>query len=331
MRRQHLQGGIGKGGLIVYAEGAARLQRRMLGVAVLPALIILTVSGCVTRQVPVSRDYSALLFSEGGIFLQLKPQRDYQLTSEMLQAVGMDPESMKKILDRTDTVYASYSWNDDGLMYTILGAGSYPDTAAALSLRGSRDWERLTGDYAWWQYLEAPLQLSLVEDDLICISNGGIEEALRRIYEGPEQRIPEEVRLRLNAAAMGLYAVQPDIPVENIRLFRELESFWLTFETSEEEEKRHVLQVNGKYSCSSPEVARSLYLMMRLNLVSSMMQTEGVDRMKFMNGADPVLLDGRSIILEEYTLSLERLRWFFDTVLPYAEPIVNGGQRIDGM
>ncbi|MGC9312929.1 MAG: hypothetical protein ACP5IA_09550, partial [Sediminispirochaetaceae bacterium] len=311
----------------MYAEGAARLRRQVFGAAVFPAIIILTISSCVTRQVPISRDYSALLFKEGGIFLQLKPQRDYQLTSEMLQAVGMDPESLKKILDRTENIYANYFWSEDGLMYTILGAGRYPDTAAALSLRGSRDWERVKRDYAWWQYLEAPLQLSFVTDDLICISNGGIEEALQRIYRGPEQRIPEEVRLQMNAAAMGLYAVQPDIPVENIRLFSELESFWLTFEPSEEEEEeRHVFRVNGKYSCTSPEVARSLYLTMRLNLVSSMIKTEGAGRIKSMNGIDPVLLDGRSIILEEYPLSLERIRWFFGTVLPYVEPIVNSGQ-----
>ncbi len=331
MRRKHLQGGTGKGGLIVYAKRAARRCRRLPCAAVLPAILLLTVIGCVTRQVPLSQEYSALLYEENGIFLQLKPRRDYQLTSEMLKAVGMEPGSLEKILDRTENIYAQYSWGEDGLMYTILGAGRYPDTAAALSLRGSRDWKRVKGDYTWWQYLEAPLQLSFVTDDLICISNGGIEPALQRIYGGPKQHLPEEVRLRLNASAMGLYAVKPILPVENIRLFSELESFWLTFETAEDkQEGRHILRVNGQYSCTSPEVARSLYLMMRLNLVSSMIKTEDTWRLKPADGYDPVLLDGRSIMLKEYPLSFERLQWFFGAVLPYVEPIVSSGRVNSG-
>jgi len=330
MRRKHLQGGTRKGGLIVFSVREARLRRQVFGAAVFTAIIIFIITGCVTKQVPLSSDYSALLYEDGGIFLQLKPQRDYQLTSEMLKAVGMDPGSLKKILDRTDNVYAHYSWNAEGLVYTILGAGKFPDTAAALSLRGSRDWTRVKGDYTWWQYLQTPLQLAFVTDDLICISNGGIETALRRIYRGPEQRIAEEVRLKLNAAAMGLYAVKPDIPVENIRLFSELESFWLTFEPAGEEEGSHVFRVNGKYSCTSPEVARSLYLMMRLNLVSSLLKAEDAWSLKAIQDADPVQLDGRSIILEEYPLTFERLQWFFGAVLPYVEPIVNSGQENSG-
>ena len=311
--------------------GAVLPVRKFHTRVLLPLMIICAVSACVTKPDPVSRDYAALLFEEGGIYMQLKPRSDKQLTYGMLTAAGMDSGSMAEILERTDEVFTFYTFGEKGLSFIILGQGSYPDAAAAISLRGSKEWERVKGKYSWWSNIDAPLKLSFVDNDLVCISNGNMEEILRRIYTGPAKNIPEEVKLQLNMSAMGIYASRPDFPSGQLRIFGELESFWMTFQSdsSQEQEGDGKYLIDAEYVCVNQSAARSLYLLLRLNLLSAQKDAKSTINLAALKEKDPVKISAEKVILEDYPISIQRINWFFDIALPFVDPIVNGGKQAE--
>ena len=238
---------------------------------------------------------------------------------------------MQEILDRTREVSAQFSWEKDAPLYAMICEGRYPETMTGFALRRNDEWEKVKGTYSWWQNVNTSLKLSFIDDDLICISNGDMEAVLRRIYGGPQVKIPGPVSSRLNKSTMGLYSCRPNIPVQGVRLFEEMESFWLSFDSpfSEDTTTEHAFFINGEYNCNSEIVANSLYLMMRISLLGMVGKDGALLQALSDPEKDPVIKEGRTVKLRDYPLSFDQLHRFFGKVLPYMNSILNG-QETDG-
>ncbi len=339
-----MQGGVKK--------GISMLLRRVAGSIIGTVLLVVLLSGCVSRPDPAVQNYASLLYEEQGIFLQVRPNQNLTLAGKMLSAVGMDAESMRTVLERTHTAYCFFEFDSSGFTYTIIGEGRYPKTIAALSLRSNSEWERREGDggsvgsdsarneagrkeapLRWWQNLASGVQLSFIQENAVCITNGDIGRKLQRIYYGPVIPLPEKAAQMLNSGVLGIYSQNPDLgtagnggttssgtgfsatgaPVS--RFFERLDTISMNFQSSPEQSD--LFTIDAEYVCDDERVARSLFLVMRLALLSGLRSLEGEYDYSQLIAEDPVALQQNRVLLQGYPISLENIDWFFQQAMPY--------------
>ncbi|MFW6360431.1 MAG: hypothetical protein ACOC2R_01665 [Spirochaetota bacterium] len=307
--------------------------------------VCVLLSGCVSRPEPVDQNYAALLYEEEGIFLQIRPNQNLELANRMLSAVGMDPESMQTVLQRTHTAFCLFEFDSGAFEYTIIGEGRYPETIAALSLRGNSEWERReggreTGDLRsaplrWWRNRLSGLELSFIQDNTVCITNADIEEKLERIFYGPVIPLPEEGAQLLDTGLLGIFSKNPDFGgLESGRagtnraemnragtriaeLFARLDTLSMSFHGSEKHDD--LFTIDAEYACEDRAVARSLFLVLRLALLSGLRSLEGEYDYTRLISEDPISLQERRVVLRGYPMSLDNIDWFFQQALPYIQ------------
>ena len=303
--------------------------RMILGL-LFSVLMLLSFTSCVSKPKPVVPDFQDLIFEEGALFLQLKPQKDTELTRKMLSILNMRDESLETILGRTDDLYASCLFGEEGPEFTVIGLGRYPETMAGLSLRRNREWEKIKTPYQWWRQKNGKLEIAFVSNNVVCLSNGRMKVSLQRLYEGPVRPLPAEIKLLLNRSSLGLFAEAPDFPEQKMRLFNQLESFWLTFKADRSADSGKEAEINGflvdaEYICSTSGAARSLFLLMRLNLLASLGKGDSSITIESLKSKDPVRLQDKSIILDDYPLSFDQIDWFYETVAPFFSDLIQEG------
>lgn len=329
MRRRNLQSGAQKG-LTMYLNKGWHPAA-----AVTAVFTVLLLAGCVSRPEPADQNYASLLYNERGIFLQVRPNQNFTLAETMLSSVGMNPESLRTVLERTHTAYCFFDFGTSGFIYTIIGEGRYPETIAALSLRSNREWERRESEpesrkdvpLRWWSNPNSGVALSFVEDNAVCITNGDIEAQLARIYYGPVIPLPQKASVMLNSGVMGLYSRNPDFSGvlgqsgrsaasgAVSRLFTRLDAISMSFHRSDE--NPDIFTIDAEYECANESVARSLFLMLRLALLSGLRSLAGDYDYSQLISDDPVSLEQTRVLLQAYPVSLENIDWFFQQALPY--------------
>ncbi len=289
---------------------------------------LLMIGGCAGSPQPISTDFSSLLFSEGEIYIRLEPARDFGLTRKILDTAGMDEESLEKLLERTEIIHGSFRTVSDGMYFNILSTGRYPDFSARLSLRFSDQWSRKKGDYPWWENNSTGIQLAFLGNEEVCISNGDMDSLLKRISSGPRKQLPLFVQTAMERSAMSVYASHPVLPSEVPPVFREVEELRISLNRlvpstdAKYTDSREMYRIDGIYRCGDIPPARSLYLLLRLQLLSELGKTEkGRDYGKLMEN-DPVILRYRTVVLRGYPISSDRLEWFFSIALPFTDSLV---------
>ena len=348
MWRSDLHGGAEK--------GVSMLLKRVVGPAIGTVLVVLFFSGCVSRPDPAVQNYASLLYEEQGIFLQIRPNENLTLAEKMLSTVGMDAESMQTVLERTHTAYCFFEFDTSGFTYTIIGEGRYPETIAALSLRRNSEWVRREDEAGsmssvsssgsasnatgrkeaplrWWHNLASGVQLSFFFFFFLCITNGDIRWKLKRIYYGPVVPLPEKAAEMLASGVLGIYSRNPDLggagnggaklsgtgfsaagaPVS--RFFERLDTISMNFQSSTEQSD--LFTIDAEYVCDDERVARSLFLVMRLALLSGLRSLEGEYNYSQLTDEDPVSLQQNRVLLQGYPISLENIDWFFQQAMPY--------------
>lgn len=301
-------------------------------------LVTLFLGSCVGKPQLLTKDLSALVFEEGSVYLNLRPSLDMRLTEKVLDAAGLDAESLRKILHRTEVIHAGFRTDPEGLSYRVIIQGSYPDNAAGLALKTNREWERVRRDFRWWEHRFSGLQLSFLGDDAIGISNGGIEEFLQRVTAGPQYELPDSVIDSMQSSAMTVYASEPVFPENVPPVFSSVLQLSMFFRKKMENPSRggesedagpdkkvpdnvavtneSMYLINGQYRCTEAAPARSLYLLLRLNLLS---RAGNKDSRSYTNllKEDPVSLSGDTVILENYPVDFEGLELFLSTAVPF--------------
>lgn len=310
------------------------LLKKEKAATVVTALLLLLVAGCASRPDPADQNYASLLYEEQGIFLQVRPNRDLALAEKMLSAVGMEASSMRTVLKRTHTAYCRFEFNSTGFEYSIIGEGRYPETIAALSLRNNPEWERRKGGAGlplrWWENRGSGVQLSFIQQNAVCITNADIEQKLERIYTGPVVSMPEKAAELLDSGVLGIYSRNPvfgdtgggtsgggapGASAQVSRLFARLDTISMSFQRSAEQSS--IFTIDAEYLCDNETVARSLFLVLRLALMSGLRSLEGeYDVAKLLN-EDPVSVEQKRVLLQGYPISLENIDWFFQQALPY--------------
>lgn len=267
--------------------------------------------------------------------MQVRPNQNLTLAETMLNSVGMDPESMQTVLERTHTAYCFFDFRTAGFTYTIIGEGRYPETIAALSLRSNAEWERRETEpetlgrapLRWWYNVKSGVQLSFVQDDAVCITNGDIEAQLQRIFYGPVVPLPQKAAAMLNSGVLGLYSRNPEFSGFELqggrstatgavsRLFTRLDAVSMSFHSSDPE--ADIFTIDAEYECADESTARSLFLVLRLALLSGLRSLPGEYDYSTFISDDPVSLQQTRVLLQGYPVSLENIDWFFQQALPY--------------
>ncbi len=302
--------------------------------------VFILLTGCVSRPEPADQNYAALLYEEQGIFLQIRPNQNLTLANRILSTVGMDPESMQTVLQRTHTAYCLFEFDSGGFEYTIIGQGRYPETIAALSLRSNSEWKRREGGresggmrsapLRWWRNLISEVELAFIQDNAVCITNAGIEEKLERIFYGPVIPLPEGAAELLDSGLLGIFSKNPDFGgfesgrdgmnragMQMAGLFARLDTISMSFRSNEAH--KDLFTIDAEYVCEDPAVARSLFLVLRLALLSGLRSLEGEYDYSRLISEDPVSLQERRVVLQGYPISLENIDWFFQQALPYVQ------------
>ncbi len=320
-----------------------RRKRRPLNAAaaaLVTGLVFMLLTGCVSRPEPANQNYAALLYEERGIFLQIRPNQNLILANRMLSAVGMDPESMQTVLERTHTAFCFFEFDSSGLEYTIIGEGRYPETIAALSLRSNSEWARREGGretgrlqstpLRWWRNRISGVELSFIQNNVVCITNADIEEKLERIFYGPVVPLPEEGAELLDSGVLAIFSKNPDFGgfdsgragmhragTQMAGLFARLDTIGMSFHSSETHSD--LFTIDAEYVCKDRTVARSLFLVLRLALLSGLRSLEGEYDYSRLISEDPVSLQENRVVLQGYPISLDNIDWFFQQALPYVQ------------
>jgi len=291
--------------------------------APLGVLLLFLFGGCVSGPEPYTSDHASLIFESGGVYLSLSPERDIQLAAALTGNIGFAPEDLMGLLEQTERVDAIFFPRNDGsLDFHVLMRGSYPRLFAVLGLKKDPLWNKKSGQsYTWWEQEETGLQIFFAGRDLVGLSRGGIEDLLCRLTSPPRQDIPPTAKKRLEGRPLGLYASKPTAVEGASNLFRHIETFWMSFDNTAGEEE--VYFINAEYLLTEPRIARSLYFMLRLELLTGLRQRDaGLDLRELMRD-DPVEVSRKRVVLKDYPVSLDRLTWFFSTVFPLAAPVLD--------
>ena len=301
--------------------------------ALVVVLVFALLTGCVSRPEPADQNYAALLYEEQGIFLQIRPNQNLIMANRMLSAVGMDPESMQTVLERTHTAFCLFEFDSSGFEYTIIGEGRYPETIAALSLRSNSEWERReearesgslqSTPLRWWRNRISGVELSFIQNNVVCITNADIEEKLERIFYGPVIPLPKEGAELLDTGLLAIFSKNPDFGgfdsgragTQMAGLFARLETIGMSFYSSETHSD--LFTIDAEYVCEDRTVARSLFLVLRLALLSGLRSLEGEYDYSRLISEDPVSLQENRVVLQGYPISLDNIDWFFQQALPY--------------
>lgn len=296
---------------------------------VLPVLfVIIFLGSCVGKPQPITKDISALVFEEGTVYLNLRPSRDMKLTEKVLDAAGLNSESLQKVLDRTEVIHAGFRTEPEGLSYRVIIQGSYPDNAAGLALKTNREWERVRGDFHWWEHRAGGIQLSFLGDDAICITNGGIESFLQRVTAGPQHELPASVIDSMQSAAMTVYASRPVFPENVPSVFSSVRQLSMFFRKMENppgmnEPDKEVTDIDlmyfidGQYRCTEAAPARSLYLLLRLSLLSTTGKNKDTLSYTDLLEKDPVSLNGDTVLLDNYPVDFDSIAMFLSAAVPF--------------
>jgi len=291
----------------------------------LVVLLLVLLSGCAGRPEPAALNYAELLYDEQGIFLQVKPSENLSLAHKMLSALGMDPAELDTVLTRTHIAYCYFDLRVDGVSYSIIGQGKYPETIAALSLRSNTDWQRESSDLGrsakvrWWSNQIQGVKLSFLQDNTVAITNGSMKELLQRIYYGPVNRLPDTAVDRVNTGVLGIYSRNPDFGQQEPArgpvaiLFSKLKEVGMSFTAQEDD----LFTIDAEYLCTDNTVARSMYLVLRLALINGLRSSGGGYDLSELISKDPVILQDNQVVLRDYPITLENMDWFFQQALPY--------------
>ena len=100
-------------------------------------------------------------------------------------------------------------------------------------------------------------------------------------------------------------------------LFARLDTISMSFRSNEAH--KDLFTIDAEYVCEDPAVARSLFLVLRLALLSGLRSLEGEYDYSRLISEDPVSLQERRVVLQGYPISLENIDWFFQQALPYVQ------------
>lgn len=297
--------------------------------AIAGSVLLLILAGCASRPEPADPNYASLLFKEEGVFLQVKPSENLVLANKMLSAVGMDPESLSTVLERTNQAYCSFEFNDPELQYSIIGQGRYPETIAALSLRNNEEWEKRTSESSkgdtlhWWNNRLSGVKISFIQDNAVCITNGDMEKQLERIFYGPVKPLPDKALQILETGVLGIYSNAPNFDDQigtaggMSRLFSHIDEIIMSF--SPREQHDNLFSIDAEYLCTNRTVAKSMFLMMKLGLISGIRSLDSEYDYAELMSDDPVTLEEDRVVVKGYPISLEDIDWFFKKALPYVQ------------
>jgi len=302
------------------------MYKRITG-AIAGSVLLLILAGCASRPEPADPNYASLLYKGQGVFLQVKPSENLVLANKMLSAVGMDPESLSTVLERTNQAYCSFEFHGLELQYSIIGQGRYPETIAALSLRNNEEWEKRTSESSkgdtlrWWENRIGGEKISFIQDNAVCITNGDMEQQLERIFYGPVTPLPDKVLQILEAGVLGIYSNEPNFDDQIGKagamsmLFSHIDEIIMGF--SPREGHDNIFSIDAEYLCSNRTVAKSMFLMMKLGLINGIRTLDSGYEYAELMSDDPVSLKEDRVIVKGYPISLEDIDWFFQQALPY--------------
>ncbi len=174
--------------------------------------VLFGLTGCRTGPKYIVKNYPALVFQEGSVFVHFNLEEDRRIMEKILEAKN-SPESYGRIIERTSSI--SVAIYPSGV-YTAVAEGRYPKTVTNIMIGTDGRWVKHRKPFTWWENRDDGTCVSVPVGNLAVISNDTVVPVLNRLSNGDRGFIPPGVNAQMKGSSLVVFASGPEMNVFSV-------------------------------------------------------------------------------------------------------------------
>jgi hypothetical protein len=308
---------------------ASFLGGLLLGTLLLGTILL---GGCATVPRPVHEEPVRLLIAPDSAVISCNLQRSRSFP-ELLFSRFMEPEDVDRFLERMNMIHIVLRPSGGSeVSFTILGEGDFPRRLSNVAFGNDEQWEKRKEPLVWWEHGNGVLQIAVLPDGYLLISNGRIRADFEQLFGGTAGTVPASVRESMRSAAVSLYAPSTGELLRGMAggaesgvNFSAVESLEASLSTADDG-----FNARGRFTLDEAGKARAFALGFRLLLISSA-RSEGPERVQRIIREAEVKSKDRTVLFSGIPLTARHIEELLDSLVRFPSPAgIKTAARGDG-